>query len=143
MKALFAKLVVVIFLVMEVSCGGDIPDCPSKMCVLSGGWQLVEIYIDGVKDTSTDLSKYRLTLFMPEPTTAISSDFDRINPSGRADTGSWELRNNSTILALIPDASPDEPYIIKSFSPRQLVLVIDRDINKTGPTQFEYVLEPF
>lgn len=143
MKSLLAKILVVVFVIIEVSCGEDIPDCPNKLCVLAGGWRLVEVYIDGVKDTSTDLSKYKLTLFMPNPTTAITSDFDRVNPSGREDTGTWELRNNSTILALLPDASPDEPYIIKYFTPRQLILVINRDENKTGPSEYEYVLEPF
>ncbi|MBA4056673.1 MAG: hypothetical protein C0490_18305 [Marivirga sp.] len=89
MKSLLAKILIVTFLIIEVSCGEDIPDCPSKLCVLAGGWRLVEVYIDGVKDTSTDLSKYKLTLFMPNPTTATTSDFDRINPSGREDTGTW------------------------------------------------------
>lgn len=143
MKSLLAKILVVVFVIIEVSCGEDIPDCPNKLCVLAGGWRLVEVYIDGVKDTSTDLGKYKLTLFMPNPTTAITSDFDRVNPSGREDTGTWELRNNNTILALLPDASPDEPYIIKYFTPRQLILVINRDENKTGPSEYEYVLEPF
>jgi Lipocalin-like domain len=143
MKSLLAKILLVFFLIVEVSCGEDIPDCPNKLCVLAGGWRLVEVYIDGVKDTSTDLSKYRLTLFMPNPTTAITSDFDRVNPSGREDTGTWEVRNNSTILVLLPDSSPEEPYIIKYFTPRQLILVIDRDENKTGPSEYEYVLEPF
>jgi Lipocalin-like domain len=143
MKSLLAKILIVIFLIIEVSCGSDIPDCPTKLCVLAGGWRLVEVYVDGVKDTSSDLSKYRLTLFMPTPTTAVTSDFDRINPSGREDTGNWQLINNSTILALLPDSSPEERYIIKSFTPRQLILVIDRDENKTGPSEYEYVLEPF
>jgi hypothetical protein len=143
MKYQLAKILVVLFLILEFSCGDDIPDCPNKLCVLAGGWRLVEVYIDGVKDTSTDLSKYRLMLFMPSPTTDITSDFERVNPSGREDTGTWELRNNSTILALLPESSPDEPYIIKHFTPRQLILVIDRDENKTGPSRYEYVLEPF
>lgn len=143
MKSLLAKILIVTFLIIEVSCGEDIPDCPSKLCVLAGGWKLVEVYIDGVKDTSTDLSKYKLTLFMPNPTTAITSDFDRINPSGREDVGTWSLLNNDTILKLAPDASPEEQYIIKYFTPRQLILVIDRDENKTGPSEYEYVLEPF
>ncbi len=143
MKSLLPKILVVIFLVIEASCGGDIPDCPSKLCVLAGGWKLVEVYIDGVKDNSTDLSNYRLTLYMPNPTTAATSDFDRVNPSGREDTGTWELRNNNSVLALLPEASPDEPYIIKYFTPRQLILVINRDVEKTGPSEYEYVLEPF
>ena len=143
MKSLLAKILVVTFLIFGSSCGGDIPDCPTKLCVLAGGWRLVEVYIDGVKDTSTDLSQYRLTLFMPNPTSSLTSDFDRINPSGREDTGSWELRNNSTILALIPESTPDETYVIKYFTPRQLILVINRDEDKTGPSEYEYVLEPF
>ena len=143
MKSLLAKILVVTFLIFEVSCGSDIPDCPTKLCVLAGGWRLVEVYVDGVKDTQSDLSKYKLTLFMPNPTTAVTSDFDRINPSGRQDTGTWQLKNNSTILALLPDSSPEEPYIIKYFTPRQLILVINRDENKTGPSEYEYVLEPF
>lgn len=32
MKSLLAKILVVLFLIFEVSCGGDIPDCPSKLC---------------------------------------------------------------------------------------------------------------
>jgi len=142
-KSLLAKFLGLLFLIVGISCGEDIPDCPNKLCVLAGGWRLVEVYVDGVKDTSTDLSKYRLTLFMPSPTTATTSDFDRTNPSGREDTGTWQVLNKETILALIPDASPEEQYIIKSFSPRELRLVIDRDDNKTGPNQYEYVLEPF
>jgi hypothetical protein len=143
MRFTFAKLLLLSFLVGEVSCGEDIGDCPNKLCVLAGGWRLTEVYIDGVKDTSTDLSKYKLTLFTPNPTTAVSSNFDRINPSGREDNGTWELRNKDDVLVLIPDASPEEQYIIKYFSPRELRLVVERDVNKTGPEEYEYVLEPF
>jgi len=143
MKHGFAKIILIVLLVVEASCGNDIPDCPNKLCVLAGGWRLVEVRVDGVKDISSDLSKYRLTLYMPNPTTAITSDFDRINPSGRQDTGAWELRNNSTVLALLPVNTPEEPYIIKDFTPRQLILVIDREDDKTGPNQYEYFLEPF
>ena len=143
MKFLFAKVLLLTFLIGGASCGEDIPDCPNKLCVLAGGWRLVEVYIDGVKDTSTDLSKYQLTLFTPNPTNAVSSDFDRTNPSGRQDNGTWELRNLDEILVLMPDASPEEQYIIKYFSPRELRLVVERDVNKTGPEEYEYVLEPF
>ena len=143
MKFLSAKMLLLTFLIGGASCGEDIPDCPSKLCVLAGGWRLVEVYIDGVKDTSSDLSKYKLTLFMPNPTTSPTSDFDRTNPSGRQDAGTWELRNLNEVLVLLPDQSPEEQYIIKYFTPRQLRLVIERDINKTGPDEYEYVLEPF
>ncbi|HMG93176.1 MAG TPA: hypothetical protein VK589_24135 [Chryseolinea sp.] len=143
MKFLFAKVLLLVFLIAGASCGEDIGDCPNKLCVLSGGWKLVEVYVDGVKDTSSDLSKYRLTLFTPSPTTAVISNFDRTNPSGRQDNGSWELRNLDEVLVLMPDASPEEQYIIKYFTPRELRLVVERDINKTGPEEYEYVLEPF
>lgn len=142
MNHVAAKILIVLFLIIEVSCGGDIPDCPSNLCVLAGGWKLVEVYIDGVKDTSTDLSKYQLTLLMPSPTTAVTSLFNRVNPSGRADQGTWKLQNNDKLLVLTPASSPDEPYIIKYFTPRQLNLVIDREVGKI-PQEFEFVLEPF
>lgn len=143
MKFLFAKVLLLIFVIGGTSCGEDIPDCPNKLCVLSGGWRLVEVYVDGVKDTSTDLSKYKLTLFTPNPTTDVISNFDRTNPSGRQDNGTWELRNLDEVLVLIPTSSPEEQYIIKYFSPRELRLVVERDVNKTGPEEYEYVLEPF
>jgi hypothetical protein len=143
MKFLVAKVLLLMFLIGGASCGEDIEDCPNKLCVLSGGWRLVEVYVDGVKDISSDLSKYRLTLFTPNPKTAVISDFDRTNPSGRQDNGTWELRNLDEVLVLMPDASPEEQYIIKYFSPRELRLVVERDVNKTGPEEYEYVLEPF
>ncbi len=143
MKSVSAKLLVVILLALGTSCGSDIPDCPTKLCVLAGGWRLVEVYIDGVKDNNSDLSRYRLTLLMPNPTSALTSDFDRVNPSGIPDRGTWQLRNNDSVLALLPEASPEEQYNIKYFTPRQLVLVIDREENKTGPEEYEFVLEPF
>ena len=143
MKFLVAKALLITFLIGGASCGEDIPDCPNKLCVLAGGWKLVEVYIDGVKDTSTDISKYRLTLFTPNPTTAVTSDFDRINPSGRQEQGTWKVENKDDVLVLMPYLSPQEQYVIKYFSPRELRLVIDRDVSKTGPEEIEYVLEPF
>jgi hypothetical protein len=143
MKFIAAKVMFIIFLIGGASCGEDIPDCPNKLCVLAGGWRLVEVYIDGVKDTSTDISKYRLTLYTPSPTTAVTSNFDRTNPSGRQEQGTWQLKNLDDVLVLIPFLSPQEEYIIKYFSPRELRLVINRDVSKTGPEEIEYVLEPF
>jgi hypothetical protein len=113
------------------------------MCVLANGWRLTAVYVDGKLDTSVDLSKYKLTLNMPAPVDATTSTFDRITPTGNSDGGTWELRNNQEILALVPSSSPEEPYIISYFSPRELRLIIERDVNKTGPDQYEYVLEPF
>jgi hypothetical protein len=80
---------------------------------------------------------------MPDPIDGNTSLFSRINPSGSEDRGSWELRNNDHILALVPESSPQEPYIISYFSPRELRLILEREIDKTGPEQYEFVLEPF
>jgi hypothetical protein len=143
MKSILAKITVLVFLVLEMSCGGDIPDCPSKMCVLSGEWRLTQIYANGVLDTSIDLEKYKLTLIMPSPTTATTANFNRVNLSGVTDAGTWAIGNNNTVLTLTPQSGIAEPYIIKSYTPRKIVLVIERDVNKTGPDEFEYVLEPF
>lgn len=128
---------------MSSSCGNDIPDCPSKLCTMAGGWQLVEVRVNGVKDTSIDISKYRLTLLMPSPRTAVTSDFNRTNPSGRQDRGTWGLLNNNTVLALYPDASPEENYVIDHLTPRQMVLITDLEENKTGRDEYELILEPF
>ena len=143
MKRHLIKLILIGFLLLEFSCGEDISECPGKMCVLANGWRLTAIYVDGQLDTNIDLSQYKLTLHMPNPTDAPTSTFDRISPEGQDDRGTWELRNNEQILALVPESSPEEPYIISYFSPRELRLIIERDVNKTGPDQFEYVLEPF
>lgn len=127
------------------SCSEDIPDCPSKMCIVAGGWQLAEVYIDDVKD-DIDVSQYRLKLTEPSPTTALTSDFSRTQPSGTTDSGTWSLENNTTVLRLIPDndVARTEEWIIESLTPRQLVLVINRDTGiKDGPSKIRFVLEPF
>lgn len=129
---------------ISISCSEDIPDCPSKMCILAGTWELTEVFVDGAKETG-DLSKYELTLNMPAPVTSTSSDFDRIQPSGASDGGVWSVENNGSILRLIPFNDPllTEDWIIDRFTPRELVLVINRDTGiKEGPSKIEFVLEP-
>lgn len=130
----------------ELSCSEDIPDCPSRMCIVAGGWMLTEVYIDNVKDNTSDLSLYRLILNEPAPTTATTSDFDRTQPSGETDAGSWSLENNETILRLIPGSDPalTEDWIIESMTPRKMVLILNRDTSiKDGPAKIEFVLTPF
>src|SRR6478735_6288287 len=105
MKNLLLKFTLLLFLFGEMSCGEDIPDCPSQMCVMAGGWKLTEAYVDGVKDAE-DLSKYELVLNSPNPKDAIVSDFARVQPSGAQDDGSWSIENKETILRLIPDNDP-------------------------------------
>jgi hypothetical protein len=145
MKNLLLKFALLLLIFGQVSCGEDIPDCPSKMCVISGGWKLTEVFIDGVKDTE-DLSEYRLTLNAPSPTTNTTSDFDRIQPSGTSDSGVWSIENAGDILRLIPDNNTllTEDWQIESFTLRKLVLVITRDVAvKGGPAEIRFVLEPF
>lgn len=130
--------------VINISCSEDIPDCPSKMCILAGKWKLTEVYVDGAKETG-DLSKYELELHMPAPVTATESPFDRVQPSGASDDGTWSVQNNGSILRLVPFNDPllTEDWIIDRFTPRELVLVINRDTGiKDGPSKIEFVLEP-
>jgi hypothetical protein len=128
---------------VSISCSEDIPDCPSKMCVLAGTWQLVEVYVDDAKETG-ELSNYRLSLTMADPNATVS-EFSRIQPSGSADQGMWSVENNEKILRLIPNDDPSltEDWIIEKFTPRELVLIINRDTGiKDGPSKIEFFLAP-
>ena len=137
-------LALIILGTSEFSCTENLPDCPSKMCILTNenGWQLVEVYEDGVKQ-NVDLSKYKIVLTMPNAT-ATQGTYNRVNTNGSSDSGVWQTENNDEILALIPDNdnTRKEPYIISAFSPRELILIINRDSNKTGAKQLKYVFEP-
>jgi hypothetical protein len=127
------------------SCSEDIPDCPSRMCVIAGGWRLTEVYVDDELYTE-DISQYSLQLVMPAPTTATSAGFTRTQPSGITDNGMWSLENNESILRLIPDNNQilAEDWIIESMTPRKMVLIINRDVGiKDGPGKIEFILEPF
>src|SRR5690242_8500407 len=129
----------------SISCSEDIPDCPSRMCIVAGGWQLTEVYVDDELYTG-DLSQYRLILNTPAPTTATTSGFSRVQPSGETDAGSWSLENNESILRLMPndDVLLAEDWIIESMTPRKMVLIINRDVGiKEGPGKIEFFLEPF
>jgi hypothetical protein len=129
----------------SVSCSEDIPDCPSKMCIIAGGWRLTTVNIDD-EQFNGDLSAYRLVLNMPSPADATTSGFTRIQPSGNTDSGTWSIQNNDTILRLIPndDANLTEDWIIEKLTPRELTLIINRDVGiKDGPGKIEFVLEPF
>ncbi len=148
MKTLLLKFALILFLFSEISCGEDIPDCPSEMCVIAGGWALTEAYADDVKE-SQDLSKYRLTLISPNPTDALVSDFDRTQPSGAQDNGTWTIETIGNVqrLVLTSDLNPTDPehWEIESFTLRKLVLLLvreDADI-KGGPNEIRLILEPF
>lgn len=128
-----------------VSCNKDIPDCPGKMCVIAGSWKLLEVYADEVRQ-DIDLSEYSLVLDYPVPATAETSVYTRTQVSGTIDSGIWWVENNGTILRLVngDDTQLTEDWIIESHSPRQLILVMNRDISfKEGPTKIRFILEPF
>lgn len=130
---------------ITVSCSEDISDCPSRMCIVAGGWQLSEVFVDDEKFEG-DLSQYRLVLNMPAPVTAETSAFSRIQFSGSSDEGSWSLENNESILRLVPgdNQTLTEDWIIESMTPRKMVLIINRDVGiKDGPAKIEFLLEPF
>jgi hypothetical protein len=144
-RLLSVVAVLLLAAVTSTSCSEDLPDCPSRMCVVAGGWFLTEVHVDDELYTG-DLSQYQLILTTPSPTTAISSTFSRIQTSGVTDEGSWSLENNETILRLIPfnNQTLTEDWIIESMTPRKMVLVIIRDVGiKGGPGKIEFVLEPF
>lgn len=130
---------------ISTSCSEDIPDCPSRLCILAGGWRLYQVNIDDAPYDG-DISKYRLNLEMPNPTDAISASFARIQPSGATDDGTWSLENNESILRLIPDDNQllAEDWVIESMTPRKMVLIIIRDVGiKDGPAKIEFFLEPY
>jgi hypothetical protein len=143
-KLIYISFMAILGGVSEFACNENIPDCPTKMCILTNenGWQLVAVYEDEVKQT-IDLSQYKIVLSMPDAT-ATQGSFNRTNTMGNTDSGVWQTENNNKILALVPDndATRKEPYIIDKFSPRQLVLIINRDSNKEGAKQLKYIFEP-
>lgn len=144
-RLLSFSLVAALTAAISISCSEDIPECPSRMCVISGVWLLTEVNVDDER-YSGDLSQYRLMLTMPSPTTASTSGFTRTQTSGATDEGSWSLENNEKILRLVPDNNQTlaENWIIESMTPRKMVLVINRDVGiKDGPGKVEFILEPF
>jgi hypothetical protein len=141
MRFLYYSIIPILLLFTGSSCSENIPDCPTKFCILATGWQLVEVYEDDVKLTQ-DVSKYKMTLTLPNDKVA-KGDYNRVNSSGLQDVGAWEVQNADEVLLLKPESSPNEPYIIESLSLRKMVLVINRDDTKTGPKQLKYLFEPF
>ncbi len=143
-KAIPSFLIISLILV-GWSCSEDISDCPTRMCIVAGGWQLTEVYVDNTKDKS-NLNQFRLILNMPSSPTATTSGFTRTQVSGSTDTGTWSIENNETVLRLIPGNDPTftEDWIIESLTPRKMKLIINRDVSiKQGPSKIEFILEPF
>ena len=153
MKGFLGHIILLSFVITTgISCSEEISDCPSQLCVMAGGWHLVDVELDDEK-TAEDFSQYRLILNDPSPTTATNSVFNRTNSLGLEESGTWSLANfdpNKTVkgatLRLVPggDVTRTEDWVIESFTPRQLILVLTRDTSiKDGPAKIRFVLEPF
>ena len=153
-KLLFAISAALLTGVAGTSCSEDIGDCPNKLCVMAGGWKLVDVQVDGLSYTG-DYSRYQLVLSDPSPTGDVSSNFQRVTMSGSQDSGTWSVENTNpheqttfkgSVLRLKPSNDNDlrEDWEIESFTPRQMVLVLHRNITaKDGPAIIRFVLVPF
>lgn len=149
---MFATALIVI--TAGTSCREDIGECPNKLCIISGGWKLSEVRLDGVV-YNEDFSQYQLVLSDPSPSSDATSSFQRVNIGGTADSGSWSIENTSpdataqldgSVLRLRPSDRNElrEDWEIESFTPREMVLVLHRDTSvKDGPSTIRFVLVRF
>jgi hypothetical protein len=126
---------ILFILLLLSSCGPELKDCDSKGDVLAGAWIIKEVYIDDQPQEPTAYKAYRLTL-------EDSGEFQRSQPAGFPDSGEWSLSNGEKTLVLTPSISPAEDYVIESFDLRELVLVLNRNSSKSGPSRIRYVLIP-
>ncbi len=124
-----------LMIMMLSGCGPDLADCDSKGDVLAGAWIVKEVYIDDQPQEPTSYKAYRLEL-------KDTGEFQRAQPAGFPDAGNWSLDSGETVLVLQPNVSPQEDYVIESFDLRELVLVLNRNSSKAGPSKIRYVLIP-
>lgn len=123
-------------LLMFTGCGPELQDCESKADVLEGAWIVKEVYIDEQPQEPTSYKGYRLNL-------KKAGEYERTQPAGFPDSGNWSLASSQTVLVLAPIVSPEqENYVIEAFDLRQLVLVLNRNSSKAGPSKIRYVLIP-
>lgn len=128
MKKIFASLLIL------TSCVGALPDCETVEDVMIGAWIVKEVYIDNIKQESESYAGYRLQL---DP----NGSYERKQPAGFSDAGNWAVPN-ATNFVLQPNISPEEQYVLESFTLRELVLVLNRNSSKAGPSVVRYVLIP-
>lgn len=125
-----------ILLLLLSACGPELQDCESKADVLEGFWIIKEVYIDDQPQEATAYKAYALNL-------KNDGQFERTQPAGFPDSGNWSLANGQSVLVLAPTVSPElENYVIESFDFRELVLVLNRNSSKAGPSKIRYVLIP-
>lgn len=122
-------------LTVLLSCGPELEDCDSKADVMWGVWIIKEVFIDGQRQEPTSYKAYRLDL-------RKEGDYERTQPSGIPDTGGWSISSGETELILDPNNSPEENYVLESFTLREMVLVLNRNSSKEGPSQIRFILIP-
>jgi hypothetical protein len=122
-------------LLLLMSCGPELQDCNSKGDVLAGAWIVKEVYIDDQAQIAESYKGYRLKL-------EDNGEYERSQPAGFPDSGNWSLANSDKTLVLAPSISPPEDYVIESFDLRELVLTLNRNSSKSGPSKIKYVLIP-
>src|SRR5882762_8743515 len=122
------SIIVIGMMLLMLSCGPELKDCNSKGDVLAGAWIVKEVYIDDGKQNAEAYKGYRLKL-------EESGEYERSQPSGFPDSGNWLLTSGENTLVLEPSISPQEDYIIESFDLRELVLVLNRNSSKSGPSK--------
>ncbi len=123
-------------LLLLSACGPDLEDCESKADVMEGVWIVKEVYIDDTPQEPSSYKAYRLNL-------KKEGEYERTQPAGFPDSGSWSLASGQTVLVLAPVVSPEEEnYVIESFDLRELVLVLNRNSSKEGPSKIRYILIP-
>ncbi len=117
------------------ACGPELEDCNSKADVLAGAWLVKEVFIDDQRQEPSSYKAYRLLL-------ETSGEYQRSQPAGFPDAGMWSLAGGQNTLVLTPNVSPAEDYVIESFDLRELVLVLNRNSSKAGPSKIRYILIP-
>lgn len=116
------------------SCVGDLPDCETIQDVMTGSWVVKEVFIDNIKQEPESYGAFRLQL---DP----GGSYSRTQPTGFSDAGNWSVTGETSFL-LEPNVSPAEQYILESFTLREMVIVLNRNSSKAGPSTIRYVLRP-
>jgi hypothetical protein len=129
-----AKILLSLSALFLAACIPELEDCDTKADLLKGAWIVKQVFIDGIEQDPKNYAAFRLTL-------QSDGHFQRQQPDGFPDSGSW-LLDGETTLTLQPNISPAEPYVIALFNLRELVLELNRSSIKKGPSQIRYVLIP-
>jgi hypothetical protein len=128
------QLGVVVISSLSLSCGGDdnSADCTGNLCPFVGTWQLNEVAVDG-SDVPGNYDDYILDLASPTTDPSLA-EFARHYTDGEDQAGTWTVTNNNNVLVLSADGE-DEEYIVETITSDQLILVLERESNKPGPSQ--------